>query len=179
LPNIVLHCFALSYNIIHYNFQLNCYIDPRGASCRKMFIELTEEQQKPEPLPPPPPPVPVIPDIPIQIPSGRTASLDDSSDEMSGADKRHWDRTASSNDVSASWDRASTANDSSNNWDRTSSMTGNDVSASWDRASTANDVSSDPRHAGRRRDSSNGGRRSEYSSRSEKDNFSLSFIFLN
>ena len=148
-----------------------------------MYIELTEEQQKPEPLPPPPLPLPVpsIPEIPIQIPSGRTASLDDSSDEMS-VDKRsashwdrsanndasgNWDRSAANNDISANWDRSATNNDNSSNWDRT---TNNDISSNWDRTSN-NDVSTDPRHVSRRRDSSNGARRSDYNSRSENKLF--------
>ena len=81
-------------------FQLNCYIDPRGASCHKMYIELTEEQPKPEPVivpvaPALPPPPPFQPEIPPPIPSGRTASLDDSPDDKLLSEKRasasHWD----------------------------------------------------------------------------------------
>lgn len=33
--------------------QLNCYLDPYAASCKKMFQEMTEEK-RPEPPPPPP-----------------------------------------------------------------------------------------------------------------------------
>ncbi len=33
--------------------RLNCYLDPSGASCKKMFADLTTEK-KPEPPPPPP-----------------------------------------------------------------------------------------------------------------------------
>ncbi len=43
--------------------QLNCYLDPLGKSCTKMFTELTEEKKPepvPEPSPPEPPPPPVI-----------------------------------------------------------------------------------------------------------------------
>lgn len=49
---------CLKYEV---HFQLNCYLDPRGASCRKMFIEMTEELPKPEP------PMPEIPPIPIPM----------------------------------------------------------------------------------------------------------------
>ena len=49
---------CLKYKV---HFQLNCYLDPRGASCRKMFIEMTEELPKPEP------PMPEIPPIPIPM----------------------------------------------------------------------------------------------------------------
>ena len=35
--------------------HLQCYLDPTGASCKKVFQDLTTEK-KPEPKPPPPPP---------------------------------------------------------------------------------------------------------------------------
>ena len=105
--------------LLYFNFlQLNCYLDPRGASCRKMYIDLTEE--KPEPValpPPPPPPVQIIPEPPPPIPSGRTASLDDSSDELSN-DKRasHWERDrVVPSDVSSDPRHISRRRDSSNN----------------------------------------------------------------
>ena len=62
--------------------QLNCYLDPFGASCKKMFIDLTTEKKLEPPNPPPP-----------NLPNDNASSSDTikSSPQMSPSGATHLD----------------------------------------------------------------------------------------
>ena len=73
--------------------QLNCYLDPFGASCKKMFVDLTAEKKLEPPKPPPP-----------NLPNDNANSTDTikSSPQMSPSGATHHEPHLDTNDTESS-----------------------------------------------------------------------------